>query len=84
LDEFLSFGPQKDGKAGKSLVRKQRDGTTKPWASTLEDSLCTLKEAFEFVKPSLGFNIELKFHDTEEIPERELRRVISAVLAVFF
>jgi glycerophosphodiester phosphodiesterase len=82
LYDFLSFGPHKDGKPGKSLVRRQTDGTVKPWSSTLEDSLCTLKDAFELVEPTLGFNIEVKFHDTDETPEHELKRVISAILAV--
>ncbi|KAG6556028.1 hypothetical protein Mapa_001968 [Marchantia paleacea] len=82
LEEFLSFGPQKEqGKIGKNLVRKSADGVVKAWSATLEDSLCTLKDAFENVQPSLGFNIEMKFHDTEETSESEYRRSIIAVLA---
>ncbi|KAL2630201.1 hypothetical protein R1flu_014887 [Riccia fluitans] len=82
VEEFLAFGPQKEQeKVGKSLVRKGADGAVKAWTATIEDSLCTLREAFEKVPPSLGFNIEMKFHDTEEMTETELRRSITAVLA---
>ncbi|KAL3688078.1 hypothetical protein R1sor_014387 [Riccia sorocarpa] len=82
LEEFLSFGPQKDqDKVGKNLVRRGQDGVVKEWTATLEDSLCTLKEAFEQTPPTLGFNIEMKFHDKEETSEAELRRSVAAVLA---
>lgn len=86
LQEFLAFGPQKDGKGGKNMLRREKDGTVRAWASCMEDSLCTLKDAFELVQPSTGFNIEVKFHemagcDTTVTESEMMRAVVSAVIA---
>ncbi|KAJ7563835.1 hypothetical protein O6H91_03G127700 [Diphasiastrum complanatum] len=81
LEEFLSFGPQKESnKIGKTLVRVATDGTVSVWSATVEDSLCTLKEAFEQVEPIVGFNIEVKFDDINPVSQSELERVVTAVV----
>ena len=48
----------------------------------MQDRLCTLKEAFEKVPLSVGFNIELKFDDEIEVSEVDLKWVIGTVLKV--
>eukprot|EP00249_Psilotum_nudum_P004249 c17792_g1_i1 orf=555-1688(-) len=81
LKEFLSIGPQKDSeKVGRTLGRKDIDGSIRNWIVTMEDSFCSLKDAFEQVVPTVGFNIEVKFDDTNLVPESELRRTIDAIL----
>lgn len=84
LDEFLSIGFQQHGtqmqQSGKLLLRRASDGSLRPWTVTIEDSLCTLKQAFEQVHPSVGFNIELKFDDVQPTADEELNRVIDAVI----
>lgn len=68
--------------AGKSLYRKAVDGSLGLWTANVDDSFCTLAEAFSEVQPSVGFNIELKFDDGGFTSEVELHCVISAVLEV--
>lgn len=83
LAEFLSYGPQKEGGlAGKPLMRKTKDGKIVSWIVETDDSACTLKEAFEKVNPSIGFNIELKFDDHIVYQQDYLIHVIKAVLHV--
>lgn len=84
LSEFLLYGPQKDAeKIGKTLMRKSKDGKVLKWDVDLDDSLCTLQEAFERVEQTLGFNIELKFDD-HTVYEREfLVHVLRSVLQVY-
>eukprot|EP00250_Pteridium_aquilinum_P005383 c15487_g1_i1 orf=88-1347(+) len=83
LDEFLQIGFQKDSqKAERALYRRTLDGSFSPWTVSLDDSLCTLKEAFEQVSPMVGFDIELKFDDYNATSDQELKRSIDAVLKV--
>lgn len=83
LAEFLSYGPQREeGLAGKPLMRKTKDGKIVSWTVEIDDSACTLKEAFEKVNPSIGFNIELKFDDHIVYQQDCLLRVLQAVLHV--
>lgn len=85
LAEFLSYGPQREpGNAGKSLIRKTKDGRIFNWKVENDDSLCTLQEAFQKVNSSLGFNIELKFDDYVIYKEEELVHALQAVLKVVF
>ncbi|XP_020261130.1 glycerophosphodiester phosphodiesterase GDPD2-like isoform X2 [Asparagus officinalis] len=85
LEEFLSYGPQRDsGKVGKSMLRKTKDGRVFTWMVEVDDSLCTLQEAFQSVESHLGFNIELKFDDHVVYGEEELTRALNAVLRVVF
>ncbi|KAG7548749.1 Glycerophosphodiester phosphodiesterase domain [Arabidopsis suecica] len=83
LSEFLLYGPQKETeKIGKTLMRKSKEGKVLKWDVDLDDSLCTLQEAFEQVEQTLGFNIELKFDD-QTVYEREfLVHVLRSVLQV--
>lgn len=50
------------------------------WTADVEDSMCTLEEAFAGVQATTGFNIELKFDDGGCTAVEELQRVIDAVL----
>ncbi|KAI3872058.1 hypothetical protein MKX03_001405 [Papaver bracteatum] len=85
LAEFLSYGPQREpGNAGKSLIRRTKDGRIFNWKVENDDSLCTLQEAFQKVNSSLGFNIELKFDDYVIYKEEELVHALQAVLKVVF
>ncbi|KAL6874380.1 hypothetical protein ACP4OV_013400 [Aristida adscensionis] len=85
LDEFLSYGPQKDsGKTGKPLLRKLKDGRILRWDVQSEDALCTLRDAFEGVDRRVGFNVELKFDDDLLYTEEQLTRILNAVLKVVF
>ncbi|XP_010450569.1 PREDICTED: glycerophosphodiester phosphodiesterase GDPD2-like [Camelina sativa] len=83
LSEFLLYGPQKETeRIGKTLMRKSKEGKVLKWDVDLDDSLCTLQDAFEQVEQTLGFNIELKFDD-HIVYEREfLVHVLRAVLQV--
>ncbi|XP_010441271.1 PREDICTED: glycerophosphodiester phosphodiesterase GDPD2 [Camelina sativa] len=83
LSEFLLYGPQKESeRIGKTLMRKSKEGKVLKWDVDLDDSLCTLQDAFEQVEQTLGFNIELKFDD-HILYEREfLVHVLRAVLQV--
>ncbi|KAH9328777.1 hypothetical protein KI387_000885, partial [Taxus chinensis] len=82
LEEFLSYGFQRNGRTtGKPLLRKAPDGRFLDWKVSVDDSLCTLQDAFEKVNPSLGFNIELKFDDEIEYTEAQLRQVLEIILA---
>ncbi|XP_002988800.2 glycerophosphodiester phosphodiesterase GDPD1, chloroplastic [Selaginella moellendorffii] len=82
LQEFLSIGFQRDGlQGGKSLLRRASDGALRKWTVSVDDSLCTLKQAFEEVHPFTGFNIEVKFHDVLPTSDEELERVIGAILS---
>lgn len=84
LTEFLSYGPQREpGKQGKTLLRKTKDGKILGWDVETDDSLCTLREAFEKVEPTMGFNIELKFDDHIVYHQDYLIRVLQAVLQVY-
>ncbi|KAF0924952.1 hypothetical protein E2562_015020 [Oryza meyeriana var. granulata] len=77
LDEFLSYGPQKDrNKAGKPLFRKLNDGRILKWDVQSDDALCTLQEAFEGVDRRVGFNVELKFDDDVVYREEDLAGVV--------
>lgn len=81
LEEFLSYGLQKDGhKVGKPLLRKAQDGRFLNWKVSVEDSLCTLQEAFEKVDLFIGFNIELKFDDEIQYTEDQLRHILQVIL----
>lgn len=50
------------------------------WTVDVEDSMCTLAEAFKEVVPSVGFNIELKFDDDGLTSDEELNRVIDSTV----
>uniref|UniRef100_A0A453BVN7 glycerophosphodiester phosphodiesterase n=1 Tax=Aegilops tauschii subsp. strangulata TaxID=200361 RepID=A0A453BVN7_AEGTS len=81
LDEFLSYGPQKDqDKVGRPLLRKLKDGRTLMWDVRSDEPLCTLREAFEGVDARVGFNVELKFDDDLDYQEEELAGVLQAIL----
>uniref|UniRef100_J3LD75 glycerophosphodiester phosphodiesterase n=1 Tax=Oryza brachyantha TaxID=4533 RepID=J3LD75_ORYBR len=85
LEDFLQYGPQNEqGKGGKPLLRKMKDGRIVNWNVQSDDPLCTLQEAFEKVNPRLGFNVELKFDDNLEYQEEELTRILQAILKVVF
>ncbi|KAF5748674.1 hypothetical protein HS088_TW04G00632 [Tripterygium wilfordii] len=85
LSEFLCYGPQREeGKKGNKLMRKTKDGKIMEWNVETDDSLCTLQEVFQQVKPSLGFNIELKFDDHIVYGQDHLSNVLQAVLQVVF
>ncbi|KAF0934837.1 hypothetical protein E2562_028841 [Oryza meyeriana var. granulata] len=85
LEDFLLYGPQNEqGKGGKPLLRKMKDGRIVNWNVQSDDPLCTLEEAFEKVNPRLGFNVELKFDDNLEYQEEELSRTLQAILKVVF
>lgn len=81
LEEYHSMGFQADGLEIQSpLVRKANDGSICKWIVNVQDRLCTLKDAFEKVPLSVGFNIELKFDDEIEVSEVDLKWVIGTVL----
>ncbi|KAK8511392.1 hypothetical protein V6N13_024034 [Hibiscus sabdariffa] len=83
LEEFLSFGPQKEaGKQGKCLLRKSKDGKILNWNVETDDPFCTLAEAFQKVDSSLGFNIELKFDDNVVYHQDHLTHVLQVILQV--
>lgn len=83
VEEFLSIGFQKNPlTVGKVLLRKAVEGSFTAWSTSINDSLCTLQDAFEQVSPSVGFNIELKFDDKEPTSESEIRRTIDATLQI--
>uniref|UniRef100_A0A8I6XYN3 glycerophosphodiester phosphodiesterase n=1 Tax=Hordeum vulgare subsp. vulgare TaxID=112509 RepID=A0A8I6XYN3_HORVV len=85
LEDFLQYGPQnKQGKNGKPLLRKMKDGRVLNWNVQSDDPLCTLQEAFEKVTPRLGFNVELKFDDHLAYEEEELTHILQAILKVVF
>uniref|UniRef100_A0ACD5UQ12 Uncharacterized protein n=1 Tax=Avena sativa TaxID=4498 RepID=A0ACD5UQ12_AVESA len=85
LDEFLSYGPQKDqAKVGRPLLRKLKDGRIIGWDVRSDDAFCTLREAFEDVDARVGFNVELKFDDDLVYQEEELTGVLHAILKVVF
>lgn len=67
---------------GKSMLRKTKDGRIVNWNVEADDCLCTLKEAFEKVEPSLGFNIELKFDDNIVYEQEYLTHVLQAMVEV--
>ncbi|GLJ45804.1 hypothetical protein SUGI_0963880 [Cryptomeria japonica] len=81
LEEFLSYGLQTNGHtAEKPLLRKTPDGRFLEWKVLVDDSLCTLKEAFDKVDRSLGFNIELKFNDEIDYSEDQLRHDLEVII----
>ncbi|CAM0904870.1 unnamed protein product [Alopecurus aequalis] len=85
LDEFLSYGLQKDqDKVGRPLLRKLKDGRILRWDVRSDDVLCTLQEAFEGVDTRVGFNVELKFDDDLVYQEEELTGILQAILEVVF
>ncbi|KAJ3675816.1 hypothetical protein LUZ60_004858 [Juncus effusus] len=85
LDEFLSYGPQKDhNKVGKPLLRKLKDGRILNWDVQTDSPFCTLKEVFESVDSKLGFNIELKFDDNLIYQDSELTHFLQVILQVVF
>uniref|UniRef100_A0A453FSM2 glycerophosphodiester phosphodiesterase n=2 Tax=Aegilops tauschii subsp. strangulata TaxID=200361 RepID=A0A453FSM2_AEGTS len=85
LEDFLQYGPQnKQGKNGKPLLRKMKDGRVLNWNVQSDDPLCTLQEAFEKVNPRLGFNVELKFDDNLVYQDEELTHILQAILKVVF
>lgn len=69
---------------GKSLLRKTKDGKILHWNVEIDDSLCTLQEAFQQVDPNVGFNVELKFDDHIVYEQDYLIRVIQAILKIVF
>ncbi|KAJ0844090.1 putative glycerophosphodiester phosphodiesterase [Helianthus annuus] len=82
LDEFFSYGPQREtGQVGKSLLRNY-DGTIVGWNVEIDDHSCTLEEAFQKVNPCLGFNIELKFDDYVVYELEYLVHVLQVILKV--
>ncbi|KAJ8771982.1 hypothetical protein K2173_027159 [Erythroxylum novogranatense] len=85
LSEFLSHGTQRNTSViGKALFRKTKDGKIVKWEVEEDDSLCTLQDAFQLVKPSLGFNIELKFDDHTVYHQDHLIESLHSVLNVVF
>lgn len=70
------------GQAEKPLLRKTPDGRFLEWKVLVDDSLCTLKEAFDKVDRSLGFNIELKFNDEIDYSEDQLRHDLEVIIEV--
>ncbi|KAK4736851.1 hypothetical protein R3W88_000548 [Solanum pinnatisectum] len=68
----------------KPLFRKMKDGRISEWKVEKDDRLCTLKDVFENVSQSVGFNIEFKFDDKRNYKDEELVRVIRAALQVVF
>jgi len=81
LSEFMSYGPQREtGRRGKPLLRKSKEGKILKWSVQGDDSLCTLREAFEKVEPKLGFNIELKLDDNLVYPSDHLSRLVLPIL----
>ncbi|KNA07255.1 hypothetical protein SOVF_173550, partial [Spinacia oleracea] len=85
LNEFLAYGPQKEaGKVSKPLLRKNKDGKIIKWDVNSDDTLCTLKEAFDKVNPKLGFNVELKFDDHIVYQEDHLVNTLQSVLQVVY
>eukprot|EP00494_Astrolonche_serrata_P001711 UN01717 len=55
LEDFLQYGPQnKQGKNGKPLLRKMKDGRVLNWNVQSDDPLCTLQEAFEKGQSKIG------------------------------
>ncbi|KAH7285529.1 hypothetical protein KP509_33G032100 [Ceratopteris richardii] len=83
LEEFQQIGYQKDSKKiDKVLYRKTCDGSYSQWIMSVDDGLCTLRDAFEQVLPSVGFNIELKFDDYNVLSHQELKFSIDAILKV--
>ncbi|CAH9051934.1 unnamed protein product [Cuscuta epithymum] len=83
LDEFLSYGPQRSAEnVGKPIYRKTKGGTIFEWAVEDDDHLCILKDVFQSVNDSLGFNIELKFDNNRVYTEAELVRVIQVIMKV--
>ncbi|CAH9080297.1 unnamed protein product [Cuscuta europaea] len=83
LDEFLSYGPQRSAEnVGKPIYRKTKGGTIFEWAVEDDDHLCILKDVFQSVNDSLGFNIELKFDNNRVYTEAELVRVIQVIMQV--
>ncbi|KAK9064708.1 hypothetical protein SSX86_016090 [Deinandra increscens subsp. villosa] len=84
LDEFFSYGPQREtGEVGKSLLRES-DGKIVEWEVEIDDHLCTLEEAFQKVNPCLGFNIELKFDDYLVYEQEYLVHVLRVILEVVY
>ncbi|CAN0929181.1 Glycerophosphodiester phosphodiesterase GDPD3 [Linum grandiflorum] len=85
LDEFLSYGPQKEGiSATKPLYRKTKDGRVFEWKVEQDDCFCTLAEALEKVKSSIGFNVELKFDDHVVYTKQQLIHVLDSIMKVVF
>ncbi|MFS7943990.1 putative glycerophosphodiester phosphodiesterase [Helianthus anomalus] len=88
LDEFLSYGPQREPNkvmnVGKPLFRKTKDGRIFEWKVEKDDYLCTLEEVFTKINHSKGFNIEFKFDDNILYTEEELVHVIQIVLRIVF
>ncbi|KAM7268127.1 hypothetical protein ACFE04_010293 [Oxalis oulophora] len=85
LEEFLSYGPQRETeRKGKTLLRKTYDRKIVNWDVETEDSFCTLREVFEQVEPSIGFNIELKFDDHIVYKQDYLIHVLQSILKVVF
>ncbi|KAH7366431.1 hypothetical protein KP509_18G077700 [Ceratopteris richardii] len=83
LEEFLGIGYQTDSQiTERPLYRKNGDGSCSPWTVSADDALCTLKDAFEDVTDSVGFNIELKFDDSVILSHQELKSSIDAILEV--
>ncbi|CAN8267742.1 unnamed protein product [Cochlearia groenlandica] len=82
LHEYLTYGPQKDGANVKPMFRKTKDGRIFEWTVAKDDPLITLKDAFQNVKPSLGFNIELKFDDNLLYGDEELHKTLENILKV--
>ncbi|XP_074555573.1 glycerophosphodiester phosphodiesterase GDPD2-like [Curcuma longa] len=85
LEEFLSYGPQKDSsKKGKLLFRKTNDGRILNWNVRADAPLCTLPEAFQGVDPRLGFNVEIKFKDHVIYDDEELTHTLRTILRVVY
>ena len=68
---------------GKPLFRKTKDGRIFEWKVEEDDPLCTLQEVFQKVNGKIGFNIELKFDDHIVYEQKELERILQAILQVF-
>lgn len=66
------------------MLRKTKDGKILHWNVEIDDSLCTLQEAFQQVDPNVGFNVELKFDDHIVYEQDYLIRVIQAILKIVF
>lgn len=66
------------------MLRKTKDGKILHWNVEIDDSLCTLQEAFQQVDSNVGFNVELKFDDHIVYEQDYLIRVIQAILKIVF
>eukprot|EP00271_Cylindrocystis_brebissonii_P021204 TRINITY_DN7454_c0_g1_i1.p1 TRINITY_DN7454_c0_g1~~TRINITY_DN7454_c0_g1_i1.p1 ORF type:complete len:338 (-),score=39.19 TRINITY_DN7454_c0_g1_i1:174-1187(-) len=90
LEEFRAIGVQRDSQqVGKKLMRQVsgrpgEEAALVPWVVREDAPLPTLREAFQLVEPSLGFNCEVKFigEDSSDSSPAEIMRMLDAILEV--